>query len=429
MNNFINILKSPISAFRGLLDFKNQKFKLRINIILPIILLIIIGMIALSSKSNFQDFYNSNFYKHIIWILIGIPIFILMQYIRIQYIFDYSYIFYFVLIAILLLTFFFGVDPSETGGAKSWIEIGGFRGQPSEFGKILFICFLSRLLSDINIKSKIYIYLPITAILIFIPLLLLLIQPDLGTAMVYLAIILPLAYWGGVKSILLFLIIAPILSLVTVFNFMAFSIWLILFIFILMYTYKNSELTLLAIILNFILNLFSAISAPFLWELLKPHQQERILTFIDPLRDPFGAGWQVWQSRISIGSGGLSGKGWKNGTQAENNFLPVSDSDFILSTLAEEFGFIMIFIIISILFYFIYWSLIYAQKVNNKFAGLLIVGFLTMISMHMLINLGMISGLLPVTGLPAPFISYGGSFFLSCIIMIGLINNIINNHI
>ena len=118
-----------------------------------------------------------------------------------------------------------------------------------------------------------------------------------------------------------------------------------------MYTYKNSELTLLAIILNFILNLFSAISAPFLWELLKPHQQERILTFIDPLRDPFGAGWQVWQSRISIGSGGLSGKGWKNGTQAENNFLPVSDSDFILSTLAEEFGFIMIFIINQFTFF------------------------------------------------------------------------------
>ena len=145
--------------------------------------------------------------------------------------------------------------------------------------------------------------------------------------------------------------------------------------------------------------------------------------------DPLGSGYQVIQSMISIGSGGLLGKGLGNGTQTHLKFLPVRDSDFIISVMAEEHGFKAIFLLIVSLCIFVYWCLIFAQKIDNKYVSTLIVGCCTIIYMHMIINMGMISGLLPVTGLPAPFISYGGSFFLTCSILVGLINNAINNHL
>ena len=145
--------------------------------------------------------------------------------------------------------------------------------------------------------------------------------------------------------------------------------------------------------------------------------------------DPLGAGYQVIQSMISIGSGGFWGKGLGNGTQTHLKFLPVRDSDFIMSVMAEEMGFKVIFLIILFISYFIYWSFTYAYKIENRYVSTLIVGYATLIYAHMIINLGMISGLLPVTGLPAPFISYGGYFFLTCSIILGIINNAINNNL
>ena len=149
----------------------------------------------------------------------------------------------------------------------------------------------------------------------------------------------------------------------------------------------------------------------------------------DPLSDPLDKGYQVLQSIISIGSGGFWGKGLGNGTQTHLKFLPVRDTDFIISVVSEEMGFFTILIIMLSLCWLIYWVLDYAQRVENEYISLVLVGLITIIFMHTIINLGMISGLLPVTGLPVPFISYGGSFFLTCSIILGLINNIINNHI
>ena len=424
-----------ISIFKGVFDFKNQTFKIRYNLVVPILFLIIIGMLVLSSKTDFSNFYDSSFYKQLIWLFIGVFLFIVLQYVRIQYLYDNSYIFYVFLIIILIITFIFGV---KKGGATSWLQIGSISFQPSEFGKLLFICFLTRLFSDISKKTSIFFYSLIIVLSILLPLILLIIQPDLGTAIAYLSIILPLMYWTGIRTIFLFLFISPIISLIIGIPLMPFSIfllWLSILILILVYAIKLDKiLYYVTAVINFVLNIcICAISHflfPYFWDgFLKEHQRERVITFLNPLSDKFGAGLQVFQSRISIGSGGFWGKGWKSGTQAENKFLPVSDSDFILSTLAEEFGFISILFIVLCLFYFIYWCMIYAQKVENKFTSLLIVGFASMIFMHIVINLGMISGILPVTGLPAPFISYGGSFFLTCVIMVGLINNISNNNI
>ena len=183
-------------------------------------------------------------------------------------------------------------------------------------------------------------------------------------------------------------------------------------------------------ILNIFLNILFAISAPYIWNnFLHPHQRSRIETFLNPLQDPQGSGYQIIQSIISIGSGGIIGKGIGQGTQTHLKFLPVRDSDFIISVVAEELGLLFIFLVLISIYFFIYWCFTYAQKIENNYVSTLIIGCSTILYMHMIINMGMISGLLPVTGLPAPFISYGGSFFLTCSILVGLINNAINNHI
>ncbi|MBS82567.1 MAG: hypothetical protein CMD65_00345 [Gammaproteobacteria bacterium] len=258
------------------------------------------------------------------------------------------------------------------------------------------------------------------------------IQPDLGTAIVYLSIIIPMIFWSNFNAKLILLMIAPAFSLITVafaesYDYLfIFYIWMVLLLLFLFY----SRFKILTIFSNFTINILCGLSAPFIWSsVLKEHHRNRILFFIDPFKDPLDKGYQAIQSWISIGSGGMWGKGLGNGTQKSLNFLPVKDSDFIVSVIGEELGFIMILFLLITIITFIYWTLEYLVKIENKFSSLLLLGCATVIFMHMIINMAMVSGLLPITGLPVAFISYGGSFFLSCSIMIGLINNIINNQI
>ena len=150
---------------------------------------------------------------------------------------------------------------------------------------------------------------------------------------------------------------------------------------------------------------------------------------MNPLRDPQGAGYQVLQSITAIGSGGLWGKGLGKGTQTQLRFLPVRDTDFIISVIGEEIGLFGITIILTAFFIMIYWIVTYAGTISNKFSSITLIGFASILFIHLAINMGMTVGLLPVTGLPAPFVSYGGSFLLTCFLILALSNNIINQHI
>jgi len=314
----------------------------------------------------------------------------------------------------------------EIENSQRWIVFGSFTFQPSEFGKILFIASLSRILSDMRNKESFSLYFIFILFLLIIPPAIITNQPDLGTAIAYLSIIIPILYWSKVKTYMIFFLISPVVSVFASYQLNIYYFWMILFV-IVWIIYRPKIYIALS---NIFLNLLCAISAPYIYENhLKDYQQRRIDTFLDPLSDPMGSGYQVIQSMISIGSGGFSGKGLGHGTQTHLKFLPVRDSDFIISVMGEELGFISIFFIILFLCVFMYWSLTYARKIENRYISTLIIGFSTLIYMHMIINMGMISGLLPVTGLPAPFISYGGSFFLTCTIMVGLINNAINHHL
>ena len=407
--------------FKGLFDFRNQSFQIRWEIVFPILFFIFLGLLCLSSTSDLEN-YSSPFYRQCIWLIISCFIFVIVQYVRMQFLYDYSYIFYITLVLLLSVTMFM----PEIENSQRWIVFGSFTFQPSEFGKILFIASLSRILSDMRNKESFSLYFIFILFLLIIPPAIITNQPDLGTAIAYLSIIIPILYWSKVKTYMIFFLISPVVSVFASYQLNIYYFWMILFV-IVWIIYRPKIYIALS---NIFLNLLCAISAPYIYENhLKDYQQRRIDTFLDPLSDPMGSGYQVIQSMISIGSGGFSGKGLGHGTQTHLKFLPVRDSDFIISVMGEELGFISIFFIILFLCVFMYWSLTYARKIENRYISTLIIGFSTLIYMHMIINMGMISGLLPVTGLPAPFISYGGSFFLTCTIMVGLINNAINHHL
>ena len=408
--------------FKGLFDFRNYYISIRWIVLLPIIIYTIIGIMALRSTSSYISFFSSTFYKQLLWVLIGISIFTLVQYVRIQFIYDYAYIFYILILFLLCSTFLSPVIE----GSQRWIILGKIYFQPSELGKIVYIIGLSRLFNDYRIKNKFSLFFIFLILISMVPPLIIFKQPDLGTAIIYLSLILPILYWSDFDIKLILLMIFPFISMVASSGIIFYYIWMIFVLFYLFIINKS----IIFKVFHFSINLFTSIITPYAWiNILENHQRNRIISFIDPFSDPMGNGYQVIQSMITIGSGGFWGKGLGEGTQTHLKFLPVRDTDFIISVVSEEMGFFTISIILLSLIWFVYWVVDFAQRIENNFTSTLLIGLCSMIFMHIIINMGMISGLLPVTGLPVPFISYGGSFFLTCSIGIGLINNIINNHI
>ena len=170
-------------------------------------------------------------------------------------------------------------------------------------------------------------------------------------------------------------------------------------------------------------NIFLGLIFPLVWNSLRPYQQNRVLTFINPEIDPLGAGYHIIQSKTALGSGGLIGKGWGEGTQTHLKFLPVQESDFIVSAIGEELGFVALFFMISLFLWCMYKILRLALNTNDRFSGLILIGIASIFMAHIFVNSAMATGLMPVKGLPLPFISYGGSFLVSSFMMVGLILN------
>ena len=231
--------------------------------------------------------------------------------------------------------------------------------------------------------------------------------------------------WAGVRPFHLFVVVSPLLSIIAAFNLKLFYFWMFILILVIFLSQPNVRNG----IILFIVNLFFGTLSSFLWSNLYAHQRNRILTFLDPTSDPLGAGYQIIQSITAIGSGGLLGKGFGQGSQTHLRFLPVRDSDFIISVIGEEFGFVLI-LGVFIVFYFLLHNIISSSsKLNNKFGSFVLIGFVSTIFFHVIINMGMVVSLFPVTGLPLPFISYGGTFLLTMITIISITNNIISSDI
>ena len=336
-----------------------------------IITLFLIGLAALYSISN-GDF-NSWPLKHSQRFILGLIIFFIVILFDLRIIFGYAYIIFILSILSLVIIPFFGI---ESNGATRWISIAGISLQPSEFVKYTLILALAKYFHSINNDNSFVKTLIVPLIITTIPVLLVITQPDLGTALIILL--------GGVS---------------------------LFWISGLNYKY-------------FIVGIFSIIcSLPLLWQYLKEYQKDRVLTFFNPERDPLGNGYHIMQSKIALGSGGIFGKGYMEGTQSHLNFLPEMQTDFIFTMLGEEFGFLGTLILLLLYAALIMVSIRLALQSRSLFSKYLSLGVCNVFFIYVFVNIGMVTGLLPVVGVPLPFISYGGSSMLAVMFGFGLLMN------
>ena len=336
-----------------------------------IITLFFVGLAALYSISN-GDF-NSWPLKHSQRFILGLIIFFLVIFFDLRLIFGYAYVIFFLSIISLVIIPFFGI---ESNGATRWINIAGISLQPSEFVKYTLILALAKYFHSINNDSSFIKTLIIPLIITIVPVLLVITQPDLGTALIILL--------GGIS---------------------------LFWISGLNYKY-------------FIVGVFSILCfLPVLWQYLKDYQKDRVLTFFNPERDPLGNGYHIMQSKIALGSGGIFGKGYMEGTQSHLNFLPEMQTDFIFTMLGEEFGFTGTLLILLIYAALIMISIRLALKSRSLFSKYLSLGVCNVFFIYVFVNIGMVTGLLPVVGVPLPFISYGGSSMLAVMFGFGLLMN------
>jgi len=388
-----------------------------LTMLVPVLFLLILGLLSLYSIATLQIQAPPNaFSKQLFFLIPSFIMLIIMTILSKRLIHKYIYFIYILSIVAVSLPFL----GDKVVGTYRWINFGlPFDLQPSELSKWIIVLALARYLSDHNLQMNHFNANILPFIIAFIPTIIVLNQPDLGTAFVMMAPILPMLYWVGARPFHLFLFIAPLLSIISAFNFAVFSIWAFS-LAIIIYISKPKLIHGIGLYFS---NIFLGLVFPLVWNLLRPYQQNRFLTFINPELDPLGAGYHIIQSKTALGSGGIFGKGWGQGTQTHLKFLPVQESDFIVSAIGEELGFIVLLFMISLFFWFIYKILRLALNTNDRFSGLILIGIASIFMAHVFVNSAMASGLMPVKGLPLPFISYGGSFLLSSFMMLGLTLN------
>ena len=371
------------------MTYQHEKSLKNLNFTIPLIVLIlvVIGLLAIGSavEINNPEMSGRSFLeRQLVAFGLGIILIIMMQ------IFDYrqlkynSIIIYFFTLALLVYTLF---TAGQISGARRWLIIGPFSFQPSEFAKIFLIIVLAAFLENQRDELQTLMGFIKSFIIVIIPTGLIIMQNDLGTAMVMLFIFMAMLYVAGANKKIMFVVFGGAFLVVVAFIF---------------------------------LHLTFDIPVPF----LQQYQLNRLLVFINPEIDPQGSGYNIIQSLIAVGSGGLTGKGLFAGTQNQLNFLPEKHTDFIFSVIGEEFGFLGATIII-LLYIFLIWQLLkIALNCKNKFGKLLVSGYTAMLFFHVFENIGMTMGLMPITGIPLPFISYGGSSLISFLFGLGIVINV-----
>jgi rod shape determining protein RodA len=378
-----------------------------------VFLLIGIGLTAIYSASNNMN--NNTFDKQLIFAFVSLFVFFLIYFTNSKLIKILSIPTY---LLSLLLLFAVLVSGHTVYGAKSWLNLGPVGFQPSELGKVGMIMMLAYWLSKKNVHLDNLKDLGIALAIGLFPVILILGQPDMGTAIVYVFVILALLFWAGIDLFGLFVILSPtVIVFLSFFGTLAVVIGLAAVLVLLFYFKKDIFLSLTI----FIINLASIFLFDIGVKLLRPHQQRRILTFLNPMSDPYGSGYNAIQAKTAVGSGGLLGKGFLHGSQTQLSFIPEQWTDFIFSVIGEEFGFIGT-IVVVILFSVVFYRLLrMALMQKDFFESLITVGILTTLFVHFFINIGMNIGLAPVIGIPLPFLSYGGTALLVNVSMIAIV--------
>ena len=349
-------------------------------------LIIVFSLVMIHSATRDDLDLSGDFSKQIINISVGIVAMIFMLCINYEDLAKRMKLLYVINLVMLGAVLFAG---DAAMGAQRWIEIGPFRFQPSEFSKlIIIVCFAAFLSSR---KGKLYKLTDLLPCFAFIglPLLFILKQPDLGTSLVFLAIMFGMLFAAGARPLLLVGLIGGGLLVI--------SLWIWAHFW------------------------FEANSAYNLWIPLQDYQLKRLTIFINPWKDWLGDGYHVIQSQIAIGQGGLFGRGLFQGSQTHGEFLPIRDTDFIFSVVGEETGFIGAVTLLFIYFILIYRCIYVAINAKDCFGFLLSAGVISMITFHVLVNVGMTTGIMPVTGIPLPMFSYGGSSMITNLAALGLL--------
>ena len=349
---------------------RDKFFHLDYTLLFSILLLGIISIFAQYSSSGGQFDYFSK--SHTIRFAIFFILFLAVSFVNIRFWNDYSLLIFIFLILLLIIVKFFGV---QSQGSRRWINLFVFNLQPSELMKVGIILFFSNYyhkISSGDVNKFRYLLYPVIALLV--PFLLVLTQPDLGTALLILVSGVVITWLSGVR-------------------------WKI-------FAYLSG----ICIIL-----------APVAISFLKPYQKKRILTFLNPDSDPLGAGYQIIQSKIAIGSGGLFGKGFLNGSQAYLNFLPEKHTYFIFTLYSEEFGFVGSSLMIFLYFLITYRIILIGNITRSIFGKLYCYGFASAFFIYVAVNMSMVLGLLPIVGAPLPILSYGGSSMLAMMFGLGIV--------
>ncbi len=348
------------------------------------ILVIVFGLVALYSAS-FDNVRVSQkvFFDQVLCAVAGVVVMYLCSLISYRKWYDGAYAFYVVMFIVLLGVLIAG---RHALGARRWLEVGTLSFQPSEFAKIALILTLARYLSNrrpmlsfdfrsrltVLVKELIIPFCFTCGLMFWI-----FKQPDLGSALLLFAIFLVMVFVNDLE--MRFFV-----------GFISVSVFLM----------------------------------PFAWHVLKSYQKDRLLVFLNPNKDPLGAGYTIIQSKIAVGSGQLLGKGWLAGTQNQLNFLPERHTDFIFSVIAEEWGFLGVLFLLVCYFYIIHLGMNIAASTKDRFGALLAVGLVSILAVQVIVNIGMVIGILPIVGLTLPFVSYGRSSFLVFMIMLGILLNI-----
>ncbi len=324
---------------------------------------------------------------------------------------------YAIAIFLLVLTLLVGTGAGTAAGSRSWLAIGTTRfGQPAELAKMAVILMLARWLAGLREPPATLRDLIVPFLIAGLPGLLVFAQPDLGSAIVFAAILFVMLFWAGTKPSLLLLAASPVIGLMLAFSTVAWGVWLAILAGLLLWwrPYLWEGFAIMG------LNMLGGVLALPMWHRLAPYQQNRLLAFLNPDVDPRAAGWHVIQSKVAVGSGGLIGKGFTEGTQKRLAFLPAQHTDFPFSIVGEELGFVGVLVALCLFAWLLFSLLRVARKAPDPFSSLCVFGIAGLFFTHIAENIGMTVNLMPITGIPLPFFSYGGSFLLACLLGIGI---------
>ncbi|MFI5251855.1 MAG: rod shape-determining protein RodA [Bacteroidota bacterium] len=401
-----------------MLDWFKENFDL--VTFFSIIFLLVMGALSVYS-ATYDAGASKYFYRQLVWMGIGIVLMLIVMMIPFRTLQLLSYPIYifslFGLVAVL-------IAGKTIAGSTSWFGVKGFGLQPSEVVKATTVLAMASYLSGPKVQLNKFYQIIRASSFAIVPIILILLEPDMGTAVIYVGMVIVILFWAGISTFFIITVTAPgIAALAALYGTTPFLIVVVILLITLLVLRENHFLS----AVSFSATVLVGISVQVIFGKLAPHQQKRILIFMNPDMDPLGAGYNVMQSKIAIGSGGLFGKGYLQGTQTQLNFLPAQWTDFIFCVPCEEFGFVGALLIITLLTALLLRGVYIAKTAKNRYASLVAIGVTSCLLVHTVINVGMSMGIFPVVGVPLPFMSYGGSNLLTNLMMGGLLLNMYSN--